>query len=302
MKKLNTLILLFLVASVMAQTEIPEGGFNNWTPSSAGNFSEPSGGWWTSLNSLQSLGGPVTLSASTDAHSGEYAAQMETKLWGTLLISGLLVAGDFITSDPFIKQGKPFTDKPAKFKGWYKYLSVEGDSAGIVAMLTKYNAGTGQKDTIAEAIGVVLNTVSTYTMFDIDFVYNNNDIDPDSIIIVFTSSGDGGNFLGQAGSTLLVDDIFLEYPSGVQESLAPEFSVQVFPSPANDKLSFEFNTLFPEKLSCFVFAIDGSLIQSFSPKEKTHNMDVSNWQQGKYIIQAYLGNTLVTTSKFLVVH
>ncbi len=302
MRKLNTLILSFLVVSAMAQTQIPENGFNNWTPSSMNTYFEPSGGWWTTLNPLKSLGGPVTVSYTTDAHSGEFAAQLETKQWGDFLISGLLASGDFIMTEPFIQQGQPFTERPFKFKGWYKYSPVNGDSAGIVAILTKFNTSTGQKDTLAKAIRAIISDVQTYTEFEIDFDYSITGINPDTIIIVFTSSGDGGNFQGQVGSTLLIDDIFLEYSSGLQESLLPEFTVNAFPSPATDQISLEFKTMHPEQLLCSIYAMDGRLIQSFSPSEKKYQLDVSTWQQGNYILQAYLGNSLVSSTKFVVVH
>ncbi|MDZ7741083.1 MAG: hypothetical protein U5Q03_04860 [Bacteroidota bacterium] len=83
MRTLNILILSLLMGSAMAQTEIPEGGFNNWVPNATNIYYEPAGDWWTTLNSLAILGGPITVYPTTDAHSGEYAAQLETILWVT---------------------------------------------------------------------------------------------------------------------------------------------------------------------------------------------------------------------------
>jgi len=302
MKALNTLILILLIGSAMAQTQIPEGGFNNWTPNSTNVYFEPAGDWWTTLNPLATLGGPVTVYATTDAHSGEYAAQLETILWGDLLISGLLVSGNFILTEPYIENGKPFTDTPSKFKGWYKYTPVNGDSAGVAAILTKYNVSAGQQDTVATAITAITEGVQAYTQFEIDFDYLIPDVDPDTIIIVFTSSGDGGNFQGQVGSTLTIDDISLEYPSGLLESLLPEFSVKVFPTPAAEQVSFNFDTSQAKKLLCDVYALDGRLIQSFSPDGKEHRIDVSTWPQGRYILQVYKGNSFVSSAKFIVAH
>jgi hypothetical protein len=300
MKTLFTLVALFITFSIVAQTQIPEGGFDNWTPSPSNTYYEPSGGWWTTLNSLELLGGPVTVSPSTDMHSGTHAAKLETLEWGTLLLSGLLAAGEFITTAPFIEQGRPFTDLPSKIKGWYKYTPVNGDSAGVVAILTRFNTGTNSQDTIAEAIGAIKNAATTYTQFEFDFDYSITGTDPDTIILVFVSSGDGGNFNGQVGSTLLLDDISLEYPSGIEESIAPEFTVDVFPSPASDEVSLLFNTDNPEKLQCRIYTMDGSFITSFSLSDKKHQLNISTWKQGKYIVQAWIGNNLASSSKFMV--
>lgn len=301
MKKNLIILFFFITVSVFAQTQIPEGGFNNWTPSASNTYYEPSGGWWTTLNALELLGGPVTVTRSTDVHSGAYAAQLETKEWGTLLLSGLLAAGNFVTTAPFIEQGRPFTDTPSKLKGWYKYSPVNGDSAGVAAMLTKFNTGTNQQDTIAEAVGVLTGNVTTYTQFEFDFDYSIAGTNPDTIILVFVSSGDGGNFNGQVGSTLLLDDLTLEYPSGLDESISPEFTVDVFPSPAKEELSLRFNTNSPEKFECHIYSMDGSFVTSFSPSGRTYQLDVATWKQGKYIVQAWIGNNLASSAKFMVI-
>lgn len=302
MKKFWIFILSFFLGSAMAQTQIPEGGFNNWTPSSLNTYYEPSGGWWTTLNTLTSLGSPATVSRTADAHSGAYAARMETKQWGTFLIAGLLASGNFIMTTPFIELGKPFTDKPLKFSGWFKYLPVNNDSGGVVAILTKHNALTGKKDTIAIANQTFKNSVSVYTQFNLDFNYKITGMNPDSIIIVFTSSADGGNFNGQAGSTLFIDDVFLEYANGLVEIFMPEFEVNTYPNPANELLSLEFKTAYPEKLICNIYNIKGRLITSFSANSQIHQLDISEWQDGSYILQACIENTIVSTAKFIVKH
>ena len=198
-----------------------------WTKTVQNNltYEEPSG-WWTSLNSLAKLGGPVTISKTTDKHSGKYAVKLESKYWGTdttatgLLIPGLLTIGTFITAEPFVLQGKPFTAKPAKFQGYFKYTSVKSDSAVIYAKLSKFNQLKGSSDTIAVAKMVVLNSVNSYQLFDLNFDYMLPALTPDSLSIVFVSSGGGQNFKGQAGSTLFIDDIKLVYSKNKKQKIA----------------------------------------------------------------------------------
>jgi hypothetical protein len=302
MKNLWTIIFSFVIGSAIAQAQIPEGGFNNWTPFLLNTYSEPAGGWWTTLNTLSTLGGPVTVSPSTDVHSGAYAAKLETKQWGTLLLSGLLVSGKFINAAPFIKQGQPFTDKPSRFKGWYKYAPVSGDSAAIVAILTKFNTITGKPDTIARTINTIKNNISVYTQFDFKFDYSIPNVNPDTIKIVFVSSADGANMKGQNGSTLLLDDISLEYTTGLQEILMPDFKIDAYPSPASDQVLLKFNTSITEQLFCQIYSIDGRLMLSFTPSGNDHRLDVSAWPQSTYLVQAWIRGNLVSSSKFLVVH
>jgi len=300
MKNLIVLILSFLVLQAMAQTQIPEAGFNNWSPNSMNTYFEPTGGWWATLNALESLGGPVTVSPTTDVHTGEYAALLETKLWGEFLISGLLVSGSFGGTEPVIEEGQPFTDKPSKFKGWYKYSPVNGDSAGMAAILTRYNTETDQTDTLAEAIQAITEAATEYSQFEIDFDYYITGVNPDTITIVFSSSGDAANFQGEVGSTLWIDDLLLEYSTGLYESLAPEFTINLYPSPTDGQLFMEFNTSHPEELICYIYSMDGRFIQSFTPSGKKHNIDVSSWQHGRYILQAYVGKNLYSSAKFVI--
>lgn len=172
------------------------------------SFEEPAGNYWTSLNSLAKLNGPITVMKTNDAQHGNYAALLETKEWGTLNIPGLLVVGTFLTQDPFIFEGKPYTEMPSSISGYYKYLPSNQDTAIVYAKLSKYNPSKGQQDTIAEASLLIPNAVPEYTAFDLDFIYL-SDIVPDSITIIFVSSIDGANFNGQVGSKFFVDNLNL---------------------------------------------------------------------------------------------
>jgi len=195
-------------------TNLPDGNFEQWTLSEQGTYEEPSTGWWATLNILKNLGGPGSVFKINDVNTGNYAAKLVSSMWGDLLISGIMLSGTFDFNAPnMMIQGKPFIQKPLKLTGYYKYISVNSDSAAIYANITYYNNNASKRDTIAEARFPVLTSTNNYTFFEIDFNYLINNINPDSITIVFASSADGANFNGQAGSTLFIDDVSLILPS-----------------------------------------------------------------------------------------
>ena len=169
-------------------------------------YEEPSGGFWATLNPLAKLNGPITVVKTNDKQNGSYAALLETKVWGDITIPGLLVVGTFLTQDPFIFQGKPYTEKPISVNGYYKYLPQNADTAIFYAKLSKFNSLKGYQDTIAEASFTVNSEISEYQNFSLPFVYNSNDT-PDSLTIIFVSSIQGQNFMGQNGSKLYIDNI-----------------------------------------------------------------------------------------------
>jgi len=288
----------FIFVFSQAQTAIPEGNFDNWTPASSGLFEEPTGGWWTTLNSLVQLGGPVTVTKTTDAYSGTYAAQMETQLWGTLVLPGLLASGKFANSSPFVIQGKPFTDMPVKFKGYYKYTCVNIDSAGIYAMLSHYNTVTGKRDTLAEAKKAVLATVQNYTAFDLDFHYYITGVTPDSIDIVFVSSS-GSN--GQVGSTFFVDDVSLEYSNGLQENVMPKINVLTFPNPANDEFHLIIENSDLQNITCDLYSMEGKLCRSFVPVSQESSVNIKDLTAGNYLLNIYKNQVLVLSNKISII-
>ncbi len=224
-------LLFGLLASntAFAQGQIPNGDFEAWTAPPFTGYEEPSSGWWTTLNTLNSIGGPETVEKTTDAHGGSYAAVLTTKQWGTLTIPGLLVSGEFDIQNPnFLVQGQPFTDLPNAFQGWFKYSPVSGDSAGLAALLTRWNTSLQKRDTLAQAAWVVRTAYPNWTEFDLPFTYFQTGITPDSILVALVSSGDGQNFNGQVGSTLWIDDVRLDYATAnADATLAAMLAVQV---------------------------------------------------------------------------
>ena len=174
MKRLLPLVLLCLTGLLNSQIT-SNTSFEMWT--NTGNYEEPSGGW-TTLNKLRDLGSlnPVTVSKTTDSYSGTYAARLETKEitgFGTL-IGGLLAAGIFdnnASPGQNVKLGQPYTERPLNFDVYYKYTSVNSDSAAFYLALTKWNSSTSSRDTIGEAFYTEYNTVSAYTQLNIPINY-----------------------------------------------------------------------------------------------------------------------------------
>lgn len=245
--------------AVFTQTTIPNGDFEQWSAGGIGQYENPSGGWWTSLNALSSLGGPVTVEKVNGAAIGTYAAKLTTKQWGSILLPGLLVSGTFDAQNPnFLVQGKPFTDLPERFLGYLKYSPVGGDSAGIAALLTRWNTTTGQRDTLAEAALVQYDTVNAWTLFDLPFVYSQQGVNPDSIIVAVVSSFGGSNFMGQVGSTLWIDALDLAYLANAQsDPLGNEIAVNLHIDNNQVDLSIQGKA---QELAIRIWAMDGRMV------------------------------------------
>ncbi|MCO5248524.1 MAG: PCMD domain-containing protein [Chitinophagales bacterium] len=212
--------------------DIPNLSFENWyTGKSAGQNSETyynpcyEDFWATPNQGSGDLGlakVPVTVFrvSGTDARTG-YAAKLVTGL-GQLLgkptvTAATICSGDFKVDiqNPLntLKFGKPFTRKPKKVSGYYKFTSIESDSASAYCFVT---SGSGKNiDTIGfgRKLFYKEDATNTYKKFEYDVVYKEGNLEKpsDRLVIYFSSSEAGDEFKGQPGNTLYIDDVEVEY-------------------------------------------------------------------------------------------
>jgi hypothetical protein len=229
----NIIILITILCTavpVFSQQDLPNSGFEEWqevlNSKNELMFEAITGDFWDSLNKLRLLGGPVTMEKTDDAHSGNYAVRLETKTFGTFKITGLIISGYFDSkADPGknMMEGKPFTGTPEKLISYLKAFPKEGDSSAIYINLTRWNGD--KRDTIAEASIAIGEEISEYERFELALDYHLTGVQPDTIKVTFLSSVGGRNFTGgegtqpKIGSAMYVDDVYLEYPSGVKSPL-----------------------------------------------------------------------------------
>jgi hypothetical protein len=293
------LVCLLTFGVLGAQTQIDNGNLDNWV--NQGSYDEPAGTMLKTLNSLTSLGVPVTVTKTTDAKSN-LAAQLKS---GTLValsifIPGVLATIQVQTAPPAAFLGVPFTDKPQRFKGWYKYSPVQGDSAEILIALMKRNGAS--RDTVARAAMKITNTVSSYTQFDMPLTYFSNTTVPDSLIILCVSSA-GYNFsnllacAGKNNSTLWVDELELEYSAGLSESF-PGLPLNIWPNPATEIVWVESEGL-PEGVQVVVSDVQGREVLQTTVSRWPLSLSVGHLAEGRYFMKVIQGQRIVARGSFM---
>ncbi|MEQ8323233.1 MAG: PCMD domain-containing protein [Vicingaceae bacterium] len=200
--------------------QLPNLDFEDWSSplESAGRYEEPCGGVWATGNGGTVLDdSKVTTVKTTDAQNGMFGAKMTTVLAFGLVSGGSIYAGKFKLNlaDPAksAKQGVPFDLRPLSFNGFFKYQPVNGDSANIIVLLTRFNNMTNKRDTVAFNQLPTYDLTNVYTEFKIDLNYNypSGNLDPDTIVVNFTSSKGAEFFKGEVGSTLYIDNCKFTY-------------------------------------------------------------------------------------------
>lgn len=293
------LFTLVTCGGLFAQSQIDNGSLDNWV--NQGSYDEPAGTMLKTLNSLTSLGVPVTVTKTTDAKNN-LAAQLKS---GTLValnifVPGVLATIQVQTAPPAAFLGVPFTDKPERFKGWYKYSPVQGDSAEILIALMKRNGAS--RDTVARAALKVKNTVSSYTQFDLPLTYFSTTTVPDSLVILCVSSA-GYNFsnllacAGKNNSTLWVDELELEYSAGLTERF-PGLSLQVWPNPASEVVWVEAEGL-PEGAQIILTDAQGREVLQATGSRWPHSLSVGHLAPGRYFLKVVQGQRILARGSFV---
>lgn len=323
MKKLFLVAMTFLLFhSGYSQQQIPNGDLENWynvPVSGTLNYDQPGTGptdnWLATLNELASVPapigpGPVTVFKTTDAHGGTYAAKLVsqnlTMFPSDIFIPGMLGTCQMVMAETRALLGRACAAcKPLKFTGYFKYEPVNGDSAAAVVLLSKWNTTTKHRDTLGVGFFLIKEAVSQYTKFEIPVYYFTSEIESDSITVLCVASA-GFNAVsftqgkGQVGSTLYIDDLALEYASGIEQSLMPEVGVKTYPNPAHGMLNVELS----KQVKNGVFEIyntSGRLAGSEPCTLLKNSVSVEGLPAGTYYFRLVEGKTLLNTGAFTVI-
>ncbi|MFT6851246.1 MAG: hypothetical protein ACJATA_002067 [Sphingobacteriales bacterium] len=204
--------------------EIENGEFEEWN---AVTVEDPIEYFTTNRFTLASGASVVK---SEDAHSGDFAMMIETKMAGAPEDSSFIGAAiTGIPAEDGIAGGFPLDSLPNALTGYYKYAPQNGDSAEITILLKKWNGV--QSDFVAFG-SKRLPAVSFYAPFSIDIAGGPIPPDVDSAIILIASSMGIFDFQGegdevpQLGSILWIDSLsFTTLPNAAPYAANDELSV-----------------------------------------------------------------------------
>ncbi len=277
MKKiLPFLFLLSHALSGIAQSVLPNPGFENWVQ--VGTRMDPVD--WNTLNPNTAIVGVLTcLKASgADIHSGNAAIKLVTKLVLGQNANGIATTGTISIAPPGISGGVAYAGRPDSIAGWYKYTSVNSDN-GFVEFQLLGTAST--PDTIGYVrFTTPTSTVATYTRFSAPIVYRSTNPVAKSIWILSSSAG----FTASVNSTLFVDDLELITNSGagIQEQNLNYLSMA--PNPVQDGLVIE-NTKGTVQFA--LYDSNGNLALQSSLNPGTNTLNLKNLSNGIYFYTAY---------------
>lgn len=230
-----------------AAAEVPNLSFDAWTSKASGRRTnwypnaDASNSYWSTGNDgviIYADPNSVPVEGAGNAVEGR-AARLET-LGNVPLVqiaAGNLFTGTYSTNlgNPASSatMGRPYTSRPTRMTGWYKYtpqiVTTEGnnkspqkhpDAVGKMDFCTIYirledwggaTTRPASPKVIAYAGLQTDQVVSEYTQFDLKLEYYDEVTKPTHIVIVSSSSRYGEDFCGGPGSLLYVDQFALGF-------------------------------------------------------------------------------------------
>jgi hypothetical protein len=295
MKKARLLFLLVFipVTSLLSQTLIPNGGFEDWT--SFGSFSNPSG-WDTPNEELMAIPffGSAVVSKSTDHQSGSFSARLESKhiTIPPLDAPGFMITAtfslDISTMAYTITGGVPINDQPTHLKGFYKYIPKGGDSCIIGIGLFKHI--NGYKDTIAHAEFSTKDTVTDWMPFSAWIDYDTV-ATPDTMQVYAFSTAQE---VLTPGTVLYVDDLYLDYTVGVNEQNSE-------PIIYNDKETSRLIVFPTDDALVSLFNMQGREVShgEYTPEKDRIVVHYGQCTDGMYILRVVEEDQVITRTYFL---
>lgn len=300
---------LALFASSFAQVA-PDFGFESWTnvPFSS-TVQDPNG--WASLNALTLVGtaqsvfkettGPAAGTASAKIVTVKVnGATLPNPYGGTLDTAGILAIGEISISPPGLTYGYgPYTNRPAVLTFQSKYTPMTGDSAFVLAYMTRWNGVS--RDTIASGkygTGASTTAFATNTL-TMNYKPAFMTVLPDSQQIFISSSvysHDGAKI----GSAFWIDDLVWSGYVSTNDIDGVKNSVSIYPNPANNSLSIECSVT---SSVVEIMDIAGRKIGNYTMSANKVSIETTNFAKGMYIYQVLDNdNKVINRGKFEVVH
>lgn len=286
MKKIMLSIgMIGLLTNAKSQTAplFSQFGLDVWE--SGSGYSNPVA--WHTLNPLKRFGFEESTIQSSDAHSGGFAALLETKANPFQNLPGLLCSGPLLNASMESDMSNtkvPFVARPVAFGFYCKSLPMPNDACVAAMVLTKWNSVTQQADTIATADFETSDTTDIYTMVKINFQYQSTE-KPDSAFIIFSSSKEGFDPL--PGSKFWIDDVFIEYSAGIIDRILQN-TITMYPNPAQDKVTLQWEETIE---SVEVISITGEK-HAVDVHPSNHEISVAHLPAGVYFISIQANKNL----------
>lgn len=290
MKKIILSAAAIIAFAFNGTAQAPDLMFENWGDAAPPfvTIDDPVG--WATLNALTAVGTDTSVTKETIApNQGLISAKIMTVdvvgaaipnpyTTGDIDTAGILVMGKIVISPPGLAYGKPMSGRPATLAFTCKYSPMPGDSAFVLAYLTRYNGSS--RDTIAWGKYATGATTTTFAANSLTMNYDPlfSTVWADTML-VFASSSVYSHPGAKIGSTFYVDAMSWSGYTGITEAIQPS-TISIYPNPAVNNISFTSSV---NADAVEVLDITGRKVGVFSMIGNALTIETSSFSSGMYI-------------------
>ncbi len=291
MKRIYTILFALMFVVTISKAQVPNGGFETWT--SMGSYSVPDS--WGNLNSMTSAAMVYTCEKGTPGSPGASYLKLTSKTIGANVVNGIAVSGTLDTTSMLPNSGLPCTVRPVSLTGKWQHMIYGSSQGSVSCLLTRWDAGLGQRVTVAAANQTLSGMAMSWAAFTINFVYADGGY-PDTCVIVLRASG----MTPTANDYLWVDMLaFTGSVAGINE-VALTTPISILPNPVATTMTVDLSTINGKNVNIEISDISGKMVKSFQQihPTATTSLDVANLPQGNYILKV-ITNEGTISKKFI---
>ncbi len=191
---------------------------------------------------------------------------------------------------------------PVATSMYVKNTTVMGDSTFITALLI--DNSDGGDSIIAVADTTLSANINAYTKLTLPFTYLINNM-TGTLVRYTISSGNPLAFLDStntfsvhSGTEIIVDNIDLDFPSGIRQLINAKQVAKVYPTIVSDVLYVDLIDNLKEA-RVDIYCLNGQLVSSNPVKVKNNTIDISKLPSGSYIYGIKSQDVIYQTGKFV---
>jgi hypothetical protein len=241
-------------------------------------------------------------------HSGSFAAKVETKFQDDIggfignapTDGGLLnykINIDLSTGTPSFSGGLPFTSRPASISFWIKTNIVGDDYADFIAQLI--DNSDANEEILYNADTTFLTTDTTWKKVTIPF--KKSAVDGTILVLrveVNTSTLDS---VASIGTYAIIDDIEVQYPTGVSTYLLSSGMAKVYPNPSNQSIQIDVPEANQYRFQ--LVSMNGKVLMNRKLLNTKNSIESVSIPAGMYTYQIMGGGDgVVQSNKISIVH
>lgn len=326
-KLLLSLSVLLILGLPKISAQLINAGFETWTrnPNNKDSLPDPNSGnatsgWWDfNVASNPAFGGAITVykdSAKPAPENGKYYAAivsqtMSPSTYGILQTygfpygqtNGILFTGyenvNLKALTASFKTGIPVSGGELNsFSFYYRYAPNGSDSCSCSIAMYYWDPNAKKRTMIGGGFWGSTATQKSWTSVTVPIVYSNTNVNPDTVLIVFSACA-----LSAANNPKQYDTLDIDNSSvtGIGSINAPHDNVNLYPNPAQSQVNLVVSGQYQAN-RVEVYDITGKMIGIYSMNNNSLTINTQSYTSGLYLYKL-LSNTGVqlNVGKFNVV-